>query len=260
MPIIEVGDIHAPELAPYVGLTGREQRRDEIFVAESPKVIERALEARITPLSLLCENKHVIGDAAQIIHDFPELPVYVGKRDVLEKLTGYTLTRGVLCAMRRPSPLDEDSMLKDARRICVIYDVCDSTNVGVIFRSAAALGFDGIVLSAESCDPLNRRVIRVSMGTVFQISWLTSANPLETLHSRNFVTAAAALTSESIYLQDFRVEPCKKYALVLGSEGYGLPGSVISACSHTIKIPMHHNVDSLNVGAAAAILLWHFRP
>lgn len=260
MPVIEIDTLEHPGLAPYSSLTEAAIREGGIFIAESPKVIDRALDAGMTPLSLLCEKKHIRGDAAGIIERLPELTVYTGSSTLLATLTGYTLTRGVLCAMKRPRPLTAPDMLKNTKRVCVIYDVCDATNIGVIFRSAAALGYDGVLLSEGSCDPLNRRSIRVSMGTVFQIPWSFSEDVVATIKSENICSICTSLGERSISLKNFIVDSDSRYAVIFGSEGYGLPPEVIHSCNHEVKIPMHHGVDSLNVGAAAAIVLWHFAP
>ena len=261
MPVIEVKDLSMPELSPYVSLTERQLMKEGdngVFIAESPKVILSAIESGLSPISLLCERKHISGDAAGIVGLYPDIPIYTGDREVLSKLTGYTLTRGVLCAMQRPVSPSTESILKNSSRICVIYDVCDTTNIGGIFRSAAALGFDGVILSPESCDPLNRRAIRVSMGSVFKIPWCYEPHILEKLRENGFKSVCMALTDNSIFLQDFKVQPSEKYAVFMGSEGWGLPSRIIDVSDYVVKIPMHYGVDSLNVGAAAAITLWHF--
>lgn len=260
MCIIEITDLETEALKPYLSLTDKQLRTycdGGLFIAESPKVINSALQAGMVPVSLLCEKKHIEGDAAEIIRSNPEMPVYTGTRELLAQLTGYTLTRGVLCAMKRPELPPTCEILKHAKRICVIYDVCDTTNIGNIFRSAAALGIDGIILSPETCDPLNRRSIRVSMGTVFQIPWCYDSNIIKTLRDNDFISISMALEERSIFLQDFEIERDKKYAVIFGSEGYGLPENVIKSTDVVVKIPMHNNVDSLNVGAAAAITMWH---
>lgn len=261
MPIIEIEDITIPELAPFTSLTESQLRHEGatgLIIVESPKVINTALDAGLQPQALLCERKHIQGDAADIIAKCPDVPLYTADRNILASLTGYTLTRGVLCAMKRPELPTPDSILKGARRICVIYDVCDTTNIGAIFRTAAALGIDGVLLSEESCDPFNRRAIRVSMGSVFQIPWCFAPDLLSCLKESGFKSVSMALSNSSIFLQDFVVDPHAKYAVILGSEGYGLPLQIIDKCDCVVKIPMHHGVDSLNVGAAAAITLWHF--
>lgn len=259
--IIEIDSLGMLELAPYVSLAKGKSRAGELIVAESPKVIERALDAGLQPQSLLCEMRHIEGDAASILKRIPEIPVYTGDRALLASLTGYELTRGVLCAMRRPGASAPEELLTGARRVCVIYDVCDATNVGVIFRSAAALGYDGVIVSSRTCDPLGRRAVRVSMGAVFQIPWATLRGDLHaTLAEFGFSGVSMALAADSLRLQDFKVEENGKYAVILGSEGYGLPEEIIDKSAYTVKIPMSYGVDSLNVGAAAAIALWHFRP
>lgn len=260
MPIIELADLNVGGIEPYFGLTERGLRRDGIFVAESPNVIERALDAGVSPLSFLCERKHIGGDARRLLERYPEVPVFTGQRELLREITGYELTRGVLCAMKRPKPIESEALIKEAKRLCVVYEVCDSTNIGTIFRTATALGFDAVILSKGSCDPLTRRTIRVSMGAVFQIKWAFSEDIVTELKRASFEMVSTALKSESISLSDFRVEKGGRYAVIFGGEGYGLPDEVIAKCDFTVTIPMHGGVDSLNVGAAAAITLWHFRP
>lgn len=229
-----------------------------IFIAESPKVIRVALQAGYEPLSLLCESKHIDGDAADIIKRCSDVPVYTGSRELLAELTGYTLTRGVLCAMRRkPSPALAD-ILKDARRVCVIDAVCDTTNIGAIFRSAAALGIDAVLLTRSSCDPLNRRAIRVSMGTIFLVPW-TWLDDYNQLHDLGFKTAAMALTDKSISLNDPILKQQERLAIIMGTEGDGLPQKTIEDADYTVRIPMYHQVDSLNVAAAAAVAFWELR-
>lgn len=229
-----------------------------IFIAESPKVIRVALQAGYEPLSLLCESKHIDGDAADIIERCGDVPVYTGSRKLLAELTGYTLTRGVLCAMRRkPSPALAD-ILKDARRVCVIDAVCDTTNIGAIFRSAAALGIDAVLLTRSSCDPLNRRAIRVSMGTIFLVPW-TWLDDYNQLHDLGFKTAAMALTDKSISLNDPILKQQERLAIIMGTEGDGLPQKTIEDADYTVRIPMYHQVDSLNVAAAAAVAFWELR-
>ena len=229
-----------------------------IFIAESPKVIRVALQAGYEPLSLLCESKHIEGDAADIIERCGDVPVYTGSRELLSELTGYTLTRGVLCAMRRkPSPALAD-ILKDARRVCVIDAVCDTTNIGAIFRSAAALGIDAVLLTRSSCDPLNRRAIRVSMGTIFLVPW-TWLDDYNQLRDLRFKTAAMALTDKSISLDDPILKQQERLAIIMGTEGDGLPQKTIEDADYTVRIPMYHQVDSLNVAAAAAVAFWELR-
>lgn len=263
--IIEVSDIGMSELMPFSGLTEAQLRNrlhpeDGLFIVESPKVIRVALERGFEPVSLLCERRHLEGDAADILEMLPEgTPVYTADREVLASLTGYTLTRGVLCAMRRPIPTDIAEILKDTRRVCVIQGVCDTTNIGSIFRSAAAMGIDAVVLSSDSCDPFNRRSVRVSMGSVFLVPWVMVDNPIGMLQEQGFEVAAMALRKESVALDDPRLPEIERLAIVMGTEGEGLPENLIDACDHVIKIPMAHGVDSLNVGAAAAVAFWALR-
>ena len=261
--IYEITSIEDPRIALFSKLTEAQlrQRQDTeqgIFIAESPKVIRVALQAGYEPISLLCERKHIEGDAADIIEEHPEMPVYTGTRELLSELTGYTLTRGVLCAMRRkPEPL-LDEILKDARRVCVIDAVCDTTNIGAIFRSAAALGIDAVLLTRSSCNPLNRRAIRVSMGTVFLVPW-TWLDDYEALQRMGFKTVAMALTDKSISLDDPILKQQERLAVIMGTEGEGLPQATIEQADYTVRIPMFHQVDSLNVAAAAAVAFWELR-
>lgn len=261
--IIEVKSLQEPGVEVYGTLTEAQLRNRlnaemGIFIAESPKVIRVALQAGYEPLSLLCENKHIDGDAADIIKRCGDIPVYTGNRALLAELTGYTLTRGVLCAMRRkPSPALTD-ILKDARRVCVIDAVCDTTNIGAIFRSAAALGIDAVLLTRSSCDPLNRRAIRVSMGTVFLVPW-TWLDGYDQLHDLGFKTAAMALSDDSIPLDDPILKQQERLAVIMGTEGDGLPKETIGKADYVVRIPMSHEVDSLNVAAAAAVAFWELR-
>ena len=261
--IIEIESIQDPRIAPFCQLTEAQLRNRlnadlGIFIAESPKVIRVALQAGYEPMALLCEKKHIAGDAADIIQGHSDMPVYTGTRELLSELTGYTLTRGVLCAMKRkPQPL-LDVILKDARRVCVIDAVCDTTNIGAIFRSAAALGIDAVLLTRSSCDPLNRRAIRVSMGTVFLVPW-TWLDSYEELHRIGFHTAAMALTDKSISLNDPILKQEDRLAIIMGTEGEGLPQKTIEQADFTVRIPMFHQVDSLNVAAAAAVAFWELR-
>lgn len=230
-----------------------------IFIAESPKVIRVAMQAGYEPLALLCEARHIEGDAADIIASCPpEMPVYTGSRELLSELTGYTLTRGVLCAMRRKSAPPICDILKDAYRVCVIDSVCDTTNIGAIFRSAAALGIDAVLLTQSSCDPLNRRAIRVSMGTVFLVPW-TWLDSYSTLHDLGFKTAAMALSDDSIPLDAPILKQQERLAIIMGTEGDGLPKETIGNADFVVRIPMYHEVDSLNVAAAAAVTFWELR-
>ena len=261
--IIEVKSLQEPGVEVYGTLTEAQLRNRlnaemGIFIAESPKVIRVALQAGYEPLSLLCENKHIDGDAADIIKRCGDIPVYTGSRALLAELTGYTLTRGVLCAMRRkPSPALAD-ILKDARRVCVIDAVCDTTNIGAIFRSAAALGIDAVLLTRSSCDPLNRRAIRVSMGTVFLVPW-TWLDNYDQLRDLGFKTAAMALSDDSIPLDDPILKQQERLAIIMGTEGDGLPKETIRHADYVVRIPMSHEVDSLNVAAAAAVAFWELR-
>ena len=267
--IIEISDFSDPRLDLFARLTeGQLRRRQEseqgIFIAESPKVIERALNGGYTPVALLMEQKHIDGDAAGILARCPEVPVYTAGREVLESLTGFTLTRGVLCAMeRRPLPSVED-LLKNARRVAVLEGVVDPTNVGAVFRSAAGLNMDAVLVTPTCCDPLYRRAVRVSMGTVFQVPWTRIGDDhtqwphpgLERLRALGFKTAAMALSDNSVSIDHPGLLAEEKLAIVLGTEGDGLAADTIANCDYTVKIPMSHEVDSLNVAAASAVAFW----
>ena len=263
--IIEITDITAPELDVFARLTEAQLRNrlepeKGIFVAESPKVILVALDAGLKPVSLLMERRHIDGDGRAIIDRFDDIPVYTADRGVLEQLTGYRLTRGVLCAMYRPAQETVDSVCKNAKRIAVLEGVVDSTNIGAIFRSAAALGIDGILLTSTCCDPLCRRAVRVSMGTVFQIPWAWAADDWQdTLRKIGFKTAAMALSDDAISIDDPQLKAAEKLAVVLGTEGDGLSAKTIADCDYTVCIPMYHDVDSLNVAAASAVAFWELR-
>ena len=231
-----------------------------LFIAESPKVIRVALDAGWQPTALLCERKHVEGDARDIVERLgSEVPVYVGDRELLAGLTGYTLTRGVLCAMRRRQLPTVAEVVDKARRIVVIEAVTDTTNIGAIFRSAAALGIDGVLLTRDTCDPLNRRAVRVSMGTVFLVPWTWLDAPIASLHDYGFRTAAMALSDDSVSLDDPRLAEEPRLAIIMGTEGDGLPQKSISEADYVVRIPMAHGVDSLNVAAAAAVAFWQLR-
>ncbi len=262
MRVIEITSPDAEVLNVYGKLTeaqllNRLHPEQGIFIAESPKVIKVALEQGYEPISMLCERRHIEGDAAPLFELCPaDMPVYTADREILAGLTGYTLTRGVLCAMRRPNPVETAELLKDARRICVIDGVTDTTNIGSIFRSAAALGIDAVLLTRTSCDPLNRRSVRVSMGSVFLVNWGWIDDPVSDLHAYGFKTAAMALRHDNIRLDDPRLNEEPRLAIILGTEGDGLRAEVISASDYVVMIPMAHNVDSLNVGAAAAVAFW----
>ena len=265
MPIIEINSLEHPGVEVYGTLTEAQLRNrlepdKGIFIAESPKVIHVALNAGYEPLSLLCERRHITGDAASIIERCGDIPVYTGERELLAALTGYTLTRGVLCAMRRPTPPSVADICCDASRIVVIDGVTDTTNIGAIFRSAAALGIDAVLLTPTSCDPLNRRAVRVSMGSVFLVPWTWIEEPVTPhLNELGFRTAAMALSDDSITLDDpiLKQEPC--LALIMGTEGDGLAHNVISDADYVVRIPMQHGVDSLNVAAASAVAFWELR-
>ena len=229
-----------------------------IFIAESPKVINVAMNAGYEPTALLCERKHIEGDAASIIERCGDIPIYTGERTLLSRLTGYTLTRGVLCAMRRPKEKAVEEVVRNQRRIVVIDGVVDTTNIGAIFRSAAALGIDGVLLTRNSCDPLNRRAVRVSMGSVFLVPW-TWLDNYEILHNLGFKTAAMALTDDSVSIDDAKLMAEERLAIIMGTEGDGLPKETIAAADYVVRIPMSHDVDSLNVAAAAAVAFWQLR-
>lgn len=240
-------------------LRNRLEQEKGIFIAESPKVIRVALSAGYQPVAILCEEKHITGDAADIIGMCGDIPIYVGERALLAQLTGYQLTRGVLCAMRRPQPCSVESICRDAHRIVVIDSVVDTTNIGAIFRSAAALGIDAVLLTPTSCDPLNRRAVRVSMGTVFLVPWTWIEPPLSSLHALGFRTAAMALTDDSVPIDDPQLMAESRLAIIMGTEGDGLAREVISDADYVARIPMSHQVDSLNVAAAAAVAFWQLR-
>ena len=261
--IIEITDFSAPELDIYARLTenqlvNRADPENALFIAESPIVIERALDAGCVPVSMLMERKHSEGKGKAILERCGDIPVFVSGPDVLTQLTGFHLTRGMLCAMRRPKLPSAESLCKNARRIAVLENVMNPTNIGAIFRSAAALGVDAVLLTDAGSDPLYRRAIRVSMGTVFQIPWtyLPEGDWVELLHSLGFKTAAMALREDSYSISDPRLADIEKLAVVLGTEGDGLASSTIAACDYTVLIPMSHGVDSLNVAAASAVAFY----
>ena len=230
-----------------------------VFIAESPKVIHVALDAGYEPLALLCEHRHIQGDAAAIIARCGDIPIYTGERELLAQLTGYTLTRGVLCAMRRPQPKPIEEVCKGASRLVVINGVVDSTNIGAIFRSAAALGIDGVLLTRDSCDPLNRRAVRVSMGSVFLVPWTWVEDAQTSLEELGFRTVAMALSDDSVAIDDACLMAEPRLAIIMGTEGDGLPHEVITKANYVARIPMSHHVDSLNVAAAAAVAFWQLR-
>lgn len=267
--IIDITDFLAPELDVYARLTenqliNRHEPEKGLFIAESPKVVERALNAGYTPVSLLLEKKHITGEARDIIARCPKIPVYTAEFDVLTQLTGFQLTRGVLCAMYRPKLPSVEEVCKHARRIAVLENVMNPTNVGAIFRSAAALNMDAILLTPACSNPLYRRAIRVSMGTVFQIPWTFigdksdewATQGIQQLHNLGFKTAAMALCNESVNIDDEKLMSEDKLAIILGTEGDGLATSTITDSDYTVCIPMSHGVDSLNVAAASAVAFW----
>lgn len=262
--IIDITDFHAPELDMFARLTEAQLRNrlepsKGVFIAESPKVITRALDAGYEPVALLMERRHIEGDAAGLLRRCPDVPVYTAGREVLAGLTGYELTRGVLCAMRRrPLPAVEE-LLAGARRVAVLEGIVDHTNVGAIFRSAAALSMDAVLVTPTCCDPLYRRAVRVSMGTVFQVPWAWLEGDISQLHRLGFKTAAMALCADSLSLRDKRLAQQEKLAIVLGTEGDGLAPKTIADCDYTVRIPMSHGVDSLNVAAASAVAFWQLR-
>lgn len=263
--IIEITNLSHPALAPYCRLTEAQLRNkrnpsEGIFIAESHKVIGHALDAGCKPLSFLMEQRQIDGVSGTLLKRCPDTPVYTADRETLAKLTGYELTRGCLCAMRRPEAKTVEQVTRNAHRVAVLDGITDAANVGAILRSAAALHMDAILLSPNCCDPLHRRAVRVSMGTVFQIPWARlDSSWQEQLRSLGIKTAALALTDRSIGVDDPALASEERLALVLGSEGNGLSDAVIEACDYTVKIPMSHGVDSLNVAAAAAVAFWELR-
>ena len=255
--IIEIKDFYAKELDIYARLTevqllNREHPEDGIFIAESPKVIERALNAGFTPVSFLIEKKHIDTQGKEILDRCEDTPVYTAEFDVLTQLTGFQLTRGMLCAMRRKALPSVSEICKNAKRIAILENVMNPTNVGAIFRSAAALNMDAVLLTSDCSNPLYRRAIRVSMGTVFQIPW-TFTETAADVKQYGFKTAALALRDDTLSIRDPRLLKEEKLALILGAEGDGLKDATISDCDYTVKIPMSHGVDSLNVAAASAV-------
>ncbi len=272
MPVIEINDLKLPELDVYAHLTETQLRNrlepeKGIFIAESPKVIHRALDAGYTPCSFLMERKHIEGQAKKLIARCGDIPVYTADRAILAKLTGYELTRGILCAMRRPRLPCVEVLCANVHRVAVLEGIVDSTNIGAIFRSAAAMGMDAVLLTPTCCDPLCRRAVRVSMGTVFQIPWTFIGSDasewplqgLEHLQKLGFKTAAMALDNHSVGIDDPALMAEDKLAVVLGTEGDGLSPTTIAKCDYTVKIPMKNGVDSLNVAAAGAVAFWQLR-
>ena len=266
--IIKITDFNAPEFDIYARYTeaqllNRHEPEKGIFIAESPKVIMRALAGGCVPLSCMIEEKQLEGEAKDVIMRCGNIPVYTAPYDIIRQLTGFPMTRGVLCAMRRPALVSVDTVCEGARRIAILENVVNPTNVGAIFRSAAALNIDGILLTTGCSDPLYRRAIRVSMGTVFQIPWTYLGedfswpeSAMRRLHELGFSTAAMALCEDSLSIDDERLTKEERLAVILGTEGDGLASATISGCDYTVKIPMSHGVDSLNVAAASAVAFW----
>ena len=264
MAVIEISSLTHPGVEVFSTLTEAQLRNriepdKGLFIAESPKVIKVALDVGYEPLALLCEHKHIYGDAAEIIERCGDIPVYTSDRELLAELTGYVLTRGVLCAMRRPAPRSMEEVCRGARRIVVIDGVVDTTNIGAIFRSAAALGMDAVLLTRNSCDPLNRRAVRVSMGSVFLVPWTWLDAPVQSLNTLGFRTVAMALTDRSVSIDNPQLMAEPRLAIVLGTEGDGLAAEVIASTDYVARIPMSHCVDSLNVAAASAVAFWQLR-
>lgn len=270
--IIHITDINSPELDVYARLTEAQLRNrlepeKGIFIAESPKVIRLALSVGYEPVSMLTIQRHIDGQAGELLEKCGDIPVYTAESELLEQLTGFRLTRGVLCAMRRPKLSEAEVICKNASRIAVLENIADSTNVGAIFRSAAALGVDAVLVTPSCCDPLCRRAVRVSMGTVFQIPWTYIGSEasqwpeegISRLHAMGFKTAAMALSDNSVSIDDPKLRTEERLAIVLGTEGDGLSDKTIAACDYTVRIPMQHNVDSLNVAAASAVAFWELR-
>lgn len=264
--IIEITDFHASELDPYARLTeaqllNKDHPEQGLFIAESPKVIERALNANYEPVSFLVEDRQLEGEAMPILARFPKIPVYTASFDVLTQLTGFKLTRGMLCVMRRRPLASVTDICATAHRIAVLENVMNPTNIGAIFRSAAALNMDAVLLTSGCSNPLYRRASRVSMGTVFQIPWTffakeDSTSYITQLQTLGFKTAAMALTDASVSIDHPALMEEEKLAIILGTEGDGLAQLSIDDCDYTVKIPMSHGVDSLNVAAASAVAFW----
>lgn len=269
MPLITINSMDAPELDVYLRLTEAQLRNkldphNALFIAESPNVIRTALDSGLEPVSLLCEKSHIDGEARDIIERLGDVPVYSVDRDILSSVTGYALTRGVHCAMRRPVSRSLEEVLSGARRVAVLENTVDAVNIGTVFRSAAALNMDAVLLSPSCSDPLVRRAVRVSMGTVFQIPWTFIPEQwpekgIERLHSFGFKTVAMALTKNSVWIDDEALKREEKLAIVLGTENDGLKAETVDACDYVAKIPMYNGVDSLNVASAATLAFWELR-
>ncbi|MCF0137161.1 MAG: RNA methyltransferase [Oscillospiraceae bacterium] len=267
--VIEITDFNAPELDVYARLTeaqllNRQDPKNAMFIAESPKVIHRALDFGCVPVSMLMERRHAEAQAQEVIARCGDIPVFTSELEVLTRITGFKLTRGVLCAMRRPPEPAAEDICRSARRVAVLENIMNPTNLGAIFRSAAALGVDAVLLTPACTDPLYRRCVRVSMGTVFQVPWAYIGEDvgdwpqagLERLRSMGFRTAAMALSEDSVSIDDPGLMAEEKLAIVLGTEGDGLCERTVADCDYTVKIPMSHGVDSLNVAAAGAVAFW----
>ncbi len=267
--IIEITDFSDPKLDVYARLTEAQLRnrlepRLGLFIAESPMVIDVALDCGCVPVSFLMERRHITGPGASVLARCPDVPVYTADDDLLSNLTGFSMSRGILCAMRRPTLQNAQILCKSAHRVAVLENIVDVTNIGAIFRSAAALGVDAVLLTPSCADPLNRRAVRVSMGTVFSVPWTYigedrtewEKHGVAHLHALGFKAAALALSVNSISIADVRLKSEEKLALLLGNEGDGLLSTTVSACDYVVKIPMMHKVDSLNVAAASAVAFW----
>ncbi len=266
--IIEINDFSAPELDIYartseVQLLRYNEPAPGFFIAESPKVIERACNAGYEPVSFLVEHKDLEGEAKELLERFPEIPVYTAEYETLVKMTGYALARGMLCVMRRRALSSIEEICQNARRIAILENVVNPTNIGAIFRSAAALHMDAVLLTSGCSDPLYRRASRVSMGTVFQIPWTYFDKKISwpdtgmhILRELGFKTVAMALRDDSFSIDDPQLHAQEKLAIILGTEGDGLAAETIADCDYTVKIPMSHGVDSLNVAAASAVAFW----
>ena len=268
MSFIHLTDLSHPDLQVYSSLTEAQLRNrlepdKGIFICESPKVIRVALDAGCQPLSLLAEEKHLVGQAADIVERCGDIPIYTGSRELLASLTGYELTRGVLCAMQRPKARDVEETCRHASRVVLVDSVVNSTNTGAIFRAAAALGIDAVLLTPTCCDPLNRRSVRVSMGTVFQIPWAYLPSwphpAMERFHDMGFKTAAMALTPDAVPIDNPQLMAEERLVIVMGTEGDGLAHRTIESCDYKVIIPMSRGVDSLNVAAAASVAFWQLR-
>lgn len=270
--IIKISDLNDCRLDPYISLTenqllSRQNPDNSIFIAESNKVIDLALKAGLTPLSFLMTNSHINNAGKEYIEKYPDTPVFTANEKLLSQMTGYHLTRGLLATFKRPALRNVEEVCKNANRIAVLEGITDSTNVGAIIRSAAALGIDAVLIAKGCADPLLRRSVRVSMGTVFQIPWTYIGNTtgdfstfgIDTLKSLGFKTVAMALSDNSVNINDRTLKSEEKLAIILGTEGTGLKTETIKNCDYTVKIPMYHNVDSLNVAAASAVAFWELR-